>query len=58
MKVFEGYTKTNKHIIIELDTDTGRLYVVYDSGRRVKYNDEQYTEDTDFFFLLNNFRKA
>ena len=57
--VFEGYTQTGKKMHAELNTATGALYIVYDqSGRRIRYNDEQYTEESNFGFLLNDFRKA
>jgi hypothetical protein len=57
--VFEGYTRTDKKMHAELDPDTGILYIVYEySGRRIRYNEEYYTEESDFGFLLNDFRKA
>jgi hypothetical protein len=57
--VFEGYTQTGKKMHAELNTITGALYIVYDqSGWRLRYNGEQYTEESDFGFLLNDFRKA
>ena len=57
--VFEGYTRSNKKIHAELNPDTGVLYIVYEqSGRRIRYNEEYYTKESDFGFLLNDFRKA
>lgn len=58
--IFEGYTiKSNKAVEIVLDTTIGCLYVIYKaSGRKVRYNLEYYTEESDFSFLLNDFRKA
>ena len=57
--VFEGYTGSNKKIHAELNPDTGVLYIVYEqSGRRIRHNEEHYTEESDFGFLLNDFRKA
>ena len=58
MKIFEGYTKSGKHIVIDLDLDTGFLWINYDSGRRIRFNQERYTEDSDFSFLLNYYRKS
>lgn len=56
--VFEGYTKSGKKIHAELNPVSGVLYIVYEqSGRRVRFNEEQYTEESDFTFLLNEFRK-
>lgn len=57
--VFEGYTRSNKKIHAELNPETGALYIVYEqSGRRIRYNEERYTVESDFGFLLNDFRKA
>lgn len=55
--VFWGYTKTGKQIRADLDTETGTLYIVYvASGRRVRFNEEQYTKESDFTFLIREFR--
>ena len=53
MVVFEGYSKTNKRIAAKLID--GHLYIVYTgSGIVRRFNDEFYTEDSDFRFILLN----
>ena len=55
MTLFEGYTKTNKHVEILLEDD--QIKVLYTAtGRKIRWNDERYTEeDCDLirFSLLN-----
>ena len=58
MRVFDGYTPDGIRCGVVLESD-GFLYVVTDY-KKERFNDEQYTGEEDFAFILihEGFRRA